>query len=406
MRASEFQPKKLVIFDIDDTLVHTQTKVHVVKDSRVIKSLNSHEFTSYKLQPGESFDFGDFRDAREFFANAKPIIPMINQLKHDIATGNKVVMVTARADFNDRELFLDTFRKYGIDMSKVHVHRAGNMVTKAPTEEKKAIIIRDLLNKDHYTKAIMYDDSIPNLEAFTALKKEYPHTKFYAWHVSLDGETSEYHRTNESIGDHDTDDSSITLDPHRRDYEIRNYHKLDKYLAELCKLVERGQESGKDFGMVAAGILTLKHPYMARLNRPGKHGRIHAEHAVIKDFKAKYGEVPEGTVIITTLSPCNNHMDERDGPSCADIINANGIEKVYCGLIDPSQNHGSKDHRHYNLVETQNEELRTRCEEFASTFLDEVEEDAAGVGTITKQNSTADVNKGTPRKNLKAFRLI
>lgn len=33
-------------------------------------------------------------------------------------------------------------------------------------------------------------------------------------------------------------------------------------------------------------------------------------------------------------------------------------------------------------------------------------EDAAGVGIITKQNTTADVNKGTPRKNLKAFRLI
>jgi hypothetical protein len=33
-------------------------------------------------------------------------------------------------------------------------------------------------------------------------------------------------------------------------------------------------------------------------------------------------------------------------------------------------------------------------------------EDAAGVGIITKQNSTVDVNKGTPRKNLKAFRLV
>jgi nicotinamide mononucleotide adenylyltransferase len=35
-----------------------------------------------------------------------------------------------------------------------------------------------------------------------------------------------------------------------------------------------------------------------------------------------------------------------------------------------------------------------------------VSEEAAGVGIITKQNSTADVNKGTPRKNLKAFRLV
>jgi hypothetical protein len=171
----------------------------VVKDGRVVKSLNSHDFTHYKLQPGEEFDFGDFRDAREFFTNAKPIIPMINQLKHDIATGNKVVMVTARADFNDRELFLDTFRKYGIDMNKVHVYRAGNFVGKASTEEKKKVIIRNLLSKDHYSKAIMYDDALPNLHAFVELKDEYPHTKFYAWQVSLDGEASEYQRTDEGL---------------------------------------------------------------------------------------------------------------------------------------------------------------------------------------------------------------
>lgn len=32
--------------------------------------------------------------------------------------------------------------------------------------------------------------------------------------------------------------------------------------------------------------------------------------------------------------------------------------------------------------------------------------EAAGVGIITKQNTTVDVNKNTPKKNLKAFRLI
>ena len=199
MRAREIQPSKLVIFDIDDTLVHTQTKVHVIKGGRVVKSLNSHKFTHYKLQPGESFDFGDFRDAREFFEKARPIIPMINQLKQDINTGNKVVMVTAREDFNDRELFLDTFRKYGIDMSRVHVYRAGNIKDRIPTETKKQLIISELLKKHPYTKAIMYDDAVPNLESFVALKKEYPNTKFYAWHVSLDGQASEYQRTNESI---------------------------------------------------------------------------------------------------------------------------------------------------------------------------------------------------------------
>jgi FMN phosphatase YigB (HAD superfamily) len=201
MRAREIQSRKLVIFDIDDTLVHTQTKVHVVKDGRVTKSLNSHDFTHYKLQAGEQFDFENFRNAHDFFHNSKPIIPMMNQLKSDIATGNKVVMVTARADFDDRELFLDTFRKYGVDMSNVHVYRAGNMSNKIQTEEKKKIIIRNLLNKGQYTKAIMYDDAVPNLESFVELKDEYPHTKFYAWHVSLEGEASEYHRTDENFAD-------------------------------------------------------------------------------------------------------------------------------------------------------------------------------------------------------------
>jgi FMN phosphatase YigB (HAD superfamily) len=193
MKASEITPKKLVVFDIDDTLVHTQTKVHVVKDGEVVNSLNSHDFTHYKLQPGESFDFEDFRNAREFFEKSKPIIPMMNQLKRDIATGNKVVMVTARADFDDKELFLDTFRKYGVDIDKVHVYRAGN-IKSGTTEERKKAIIKNLLDKDDYTKAIMYDDAKPNLHTFIELKKDHPRTRFYAWHVSLDGEASEYMR--------------------------------------------------------------------------------------------------------------------------------------------------------------------------------------------------------------------
>jgi pyrimidine deaminase RibD-like protein len=182
-------------------------------------------------------------------------------------------------------------------------------------------------------------------------------------------------RADEFIGSHDTPDSSISLDPHRGDYEIRNYHKLDKYLAELCDLVERGQKSGHDFGMVAAGLLPLKGDYMARLNRPGADGRrIHAEHAVIEDFIKKYGSIPEGSVIITTLSPCNTPMDERDGPSCSELLNEHGIQKVYCGYIDPTQADGAEDNRQYNLMETQNHELRQRCEEFAQTFLGHVHE--------------------------------
>lgn len=192
---------------------------------------------------------------------------------------------------------------------------------------------------------------------------------------------------------HDTPDSSISLDPHRGDYELRNYHKLDKYLKELCDLVDKGQQSNKDFGMVAAGILPLRGEYMARLNRPSKNGRTHAEHAVIEDFIKKYGSIPEGSVILTTLSPCNTHMDERDGPSCADLLNEHGIQKVYCGFIDPTQHHGSEDKRDYNLVETQDKKLRTRCEQFASTFLN-LDEDMGKTKPATPDITTPTGIKG------------
>jgi GNAT superfamily N-acetyltransferase len=198
MRAQELGSGKLVIFDIDDTLVNTDTRVNVVKDGKVIKQLNSHDFTHYKLAPGESFDFGAFKDAREFFTKARPIPGMIKQLKHDIATGNRVIMLTARSDFNDRDVFLDTFRRFGIDMDQVHVYRAGNLAIKAATEEKKKIILKHLLGKEHFDKLIMYDDSVPNLNAFLSLKQDYPYSRFYAWHVDPNGQASEYHRTDES----------------------------------------------------------------------------------------------------------------------------------------------------------------------------------------------------------------
>jgi pyrimidine deaminase RibD-like protein/FMN phosphatase YigB (HAD superfamily) len=400
MRANEIQPRKLVIFDIDDTLVHTQTKVQVVKDGRAIKALNSHDFTHYKLQPGESFDFENFRNAQEFFNNSKPIIPMMNQLKQDISTGNKVVMVTARADFDDRELFLDTFRKYGVDMDRVHVYRAGNMTGKIQTEEKKKIIIRKLLDQGQYTKAIMYDDAVPNLESFVELKREYPKTRFYAWHVSLEGEASEYHRTNENqtleerkkkrrvrraaygpgpfggygyavgySGDGGGGDAGGGIGEGQSDYEIHNYNKLDKILSKLCDMVVKGkQERPEYYGMVAAAVLDPDNQIVARINRPGQDGkRIHAEHAAMLDYTSKYGEIPEGSIVITTLSPCNEQMAERDGPSCTELINNSPVKKVYCGYMDPTQD---DDTRQFNLMETADKQLRTKCKQFADTFLD------------------------------------
>jgi pyrimidine deaminase RibD-like protein len=156
------------------------------------------------------------------------------------------------------------------------------------------------------------------------------------------------------------------------DFEISNYSKLDKILSKLCDMVVRGQESDRDYGMVAAAVVDPDNQIVARLNRPGRDGkRIHAEHAAMLDYTNKYGSIPEGSIIITTLSPCNEAMDERDGPSCTELINNSSVKKVYCGYMDPTQD---DDTRQFNLMETANRELRNKCKQFADTFLDDLNE--------------------------------
>ena len=178
-------------------------------------------------------------------------------------------------------------------------------------------------------------------------------------------------KINEIISeDWDKEGSSISLDPNRTNYEIRNYHKLDKYLAELCNMVEQHGNEGSN-GMVAAGVLSLTHPYIARLSSIGDDGKsTHAERNAIDAFESEYGPITEGAVIITTLSPCNEHNDvtaqERNGESCTELLNEKGIQKVYCGFMDPTQD---DDRRQFNIMETANEDIRNRCKQYADTFL-------------------------------------
>ena len=179
------------------------------------------------------------------------------------------------------------------------------------------------------------------------------------------------------------------------DFEIHNYNKLDKILSKLCEMVVQGkQERPEYFGMVAAAVLDPKNQIVARLNRPGKDGkRIHAEHAAMIDYTNKYGPIPQGSIVITTLSPCNEHMNERDGPSCTALINNSIVKKVYCGYMDPTQD---DDTRQFNLMETADKQLRNTCKQFADTFLDDVEEDYSP-DTATGPETPPTMPAGTVR---------
>lgn len=159
------------------------------------------------------------------------------------------------------------------------------------------------------------------------------------------------------------------------DDEIHDYEKLDKILSKLCRMIVQGQLSMKDYGMVAACVVDPDNNIVSGLNSPASDGkRIHAERVAIEKYESKYGEVPEGSIIVTTLSPCNEKDDEtaadREGRSCTDYLNGKGIKKVYCGYIDPTQ---TNDNRKFNQMETSNKDIREECKKFADTFLEEAD---------------------------------
>jgi hypothetical protein len=189
----------LHVFDVDDTLVHSNAKVHV-KDSegKTVKKLTTSEYNSHKLPPGHHYDYHEFRSSK-VFSHSKPIHKMIRTINATQNTThknhkNKVIINTARADFDNKHKFLDTLSHHGIKhMDKIHVYRAGNIPGSEKPAHKKLTFIRHHLNKHPYSHVRMYDDSHENLKAFLGLKSEYPNTRFHAYHVNSDGKMTKFH---------------------------------------------------------------------------------------------------------------------------------------------------------------------------------------------------------------------
>ena len=142
--------------------------------------------------------------------------------------------------------------------------------------------------------------------------------------------------------------------------------KQDHILADLCGMILQGQKKNPDYyGMVAAAVVDPSGNVVKAVNHfdDSTDKRIHAERAAIEKYKAKHGELPKGCTVITTLSPCSNDMADRYGESCQELLDELGIEDVYCGYQDPTQDSG------YTI--TKNKKLEELCKALADTFLDD-----------------------------------
>jgi len=183
--------KGLTIFDIDDTMFISKARVIVKnKNNKTEKPLTPQEFNSYKLGKDEYFDYGEFRSSKIFYQTATPIARMVAKakaiIKNATAKGSKVIVVTARSDMDDKDLFIKTFEAHGIPMKNVYVERAGNMSGKN-SAANKSIIFRKYLKTDEYARVRLFDDHKENLDALLDLKREFPNVEMFAYLANQNG---------------------------------------------------------------------------------------------------------------------------------------------------------------------------------------------------------------------------
>jgi pyrimidine deaminase RibD-like protein len=159
------------------------------------------------------------------------------------------------------------------------------------------------------------------------------------------------------------------------DFQIVNHDKLDNILVRLCELVIDGQRRDPElYGMVAAAVLDTDNNCVAALNYQTDHGNVHGERAAIEAYNKRFGEIPEGSIILTTCSPCTEPMPGRAGDSCQDLISSTPVHKVYAGYRDPSQQ-TQVGNKTYHLQITRNKKIQALCKDFANTWLkDELNE--------------------------------
>lgn len=202
--------RNLTIFDIDETLFHTSARVRVFdkQTGEVVKLLDNQEYNTYKLGRNEEYLVGgpddsykEFRSAKHFRETSKPINRMVERLKDDLSRArdapqsHQVIIVTARGDFDEKEIFLDTFRDLGVDIDSMRVERAGKMPGSSASA-KKVIFIQYLekaRREGHpFTRVALFDDAKTNLDALLSLGSVYPQTKFDCYLAMSNGQVTKY----------------------------------------------------------------------------------------------------------------------------------------------------------------------------------------------------------------------
>ena len=173
MKLKTLLERKLRVFDFDDTLASTNSKIKATFANGKKKSLTPAEYALYypSRKEGDKFDYSDFQKLIEPKAIPKVVNIMKNMVKD---AGERYVMVlTARG--GSYKPIKDFMKTLGLNV-KVITLGSGD------PWDKRDWIGRQI-EKNKFDDIEFFDDSRKNIKAIEMLRDKYPHIKLRTHHV-------------------------------------------------------------------------------------------------------------------------------------------------------------------------------------------------------------------------------
>lgn len=160
---------RIILFDVDDTLIHTTAQIHILKHGKFLKKISNAEYNEYKLGPGEEFDYTEFEDPK--ILDKEEFTKYWQTLKREYRKGTHIGIITARGDC---DMIYNFFKKKGIEIKKELVFAIGDPKMKlvGSVAKRKATIISKLAWLGYRT-FVFFDDNEANLKSAKDLEKTY-----------------------------------------------------------------------------------------------------------------------------------------------------------------------------------------------------------------------------------------
>jgi len=162
-KLKDIRKNKLVIFDLDDTIVKTDAKIKIIspKTGKIIRELTTEEFNQFKNNRKHIVNYDDFEDP-EILRQGNIIKSIFSKLKTYYKRGIPVCILTARSSSS-------LVRNFFLDDLDVDIHPSLVVAINDPIypfegtiSERKQQAIKGFIDEG-YTDLIFFDDNEDNL---------------------------------------------------------------------------------------------------------------------------------------------------------------------------------------------------------------------------------------------------